>query len=174
MSELKRSYGDADIMKAAQVYFVTGSTVETAKITKIPRSTIRNWKVQQHEQWVQALATVSQKKREELDREFTAVIEKSTAEMRDRLEHGDEFYDTKTGEKYRKKVSGRDLAIIAGTLFDKQRLLRGLPTSSTSKISLEDDLKRIAAELSKHAGPRPKSVNVIEGVVQRMNEQSES
>ena len=173
MKKIKRQYAPTEIMQAAQTYFITGSLVKTATTTNIPRTTLQSWKDRGNEQWVQRYDEVRQEKREELDSHYTEILDTSTAELRDRLENGDEFYDTKTGQKYRKKISGRDLAIINGTCFDKQQLLRGLPTSSTSKISLRDDLKRISAELEKHAGPRPKSVDIIEGVVKRMNERSE-
>jgi len=173
MKKLKRQYAPTEIAQAAQTYFISGSLVKTAEMTNIPRTTLQSWKDRGAEQWVQRYDEVRQEKRAELDSHYTAILDKSTAELRDRLDNGDEYYDAKTGQKYRKRISGRDLATINGICFDKQQLLRGLPTSSTTKISLEDNLKRIAAELSKHAGPRPKSVNVIEGFLKRLNEESE-
>ncbi len=166
MSVLKKQYSPMEIMQAAQIYFLTGSLTKTAEKTGISANTLQSWKDRGNEFWVQRYKEVQDEKREELDSHYTEIIEKSSAELKDRIEKGDEFYDAKTGKKYRKKISGRDLAIINGTCFDKRQLLRGLPTTGTSSLlPFKERLKLISEELKKHSGRVSKEAQVIEAEV---------
>jgi hypothetical protein len=138
----RNSYTPDEIQKAAQVFAVTGNMIKTAEMVNIPRETLQYWKKNKAE-WVTEITRVHQEKLEELDSHYTEIVELTALEMKDRVLNGDEFVDSKTSEKYRKKMGGRDLAMVNGIIFDKQRLLRGQSTSNVQKSSAED-LKRLA------------------------------
>lgn len=160
----RNSYTPDDIQKAAQVFAVTGNMVKTSEMVGVPRTTLQDWKENKPE-WVQETVRVRHEKLEELDAHFTEIVEQSVIEAKDRVQNGDEFLDPKTGKKYRKKMSGKDLAMVGGITFDKQRLLRGLPTSNVQTSSTEQ-LKKLAEmfdEISKNDHAK-----VIEGDSKRV------
>lgn len=112
-------------ISAVVAYFVTGSIEEASKYTGIKASTVRKWK-QQDNWWNLAVREVKRAKQEQLDTKLTNLIEKTMSELRDRLMKGDEVV-SKGGTVIRKKVSARDLATIANTLYDKRSAIRKDP-----------------------------------------------
>ena len=120
----KKIYSSAQIKQAAQYYFLNGSIKKTAKETGIPRTTIQTWKDEGNIHWEGELTRIEMQENREMETHFTKLIQFSIKEMEDRLKNGDQFYDPKKGEFYRKKVGARDLAIIGGTLFDKRALIQ--------------------------------------------------
>lgn len=141
-------------LKAVAAYYVTGRIDEAAKITGIEASTIRKWK-QVTPWWNEAVREVKRAKQEQLDVKLTNLIEKSMSELRDRLLHGDEVVTSK-GQKLRRKISGRDLAIITGCLYDKRTQIRKDPLSDKEEVK-EDTLNKLKAnfeQLSKEIQAR--------------------
>lgn len=161
----RNNYTPDDIQKAAQVFAVTGNMVKTSEMIGIPRTTLQDWKENKAE-WVQETVRVRHEKMEELDAHYTEIVEQSVIEAKDRVQNGDEFFDPKTGKMYRKKMSGKDLAMVGGITFDKQRLLRGLPTSNI-QTSATQELKKLA-ELFDQVAKEGKA-KVIEGEVKQVD-----
>ena len=124
-----------DKVAAATQYAITGNSKQAGKLTGIPPATIRWWKTESS-WWPELLKEVRKAHAEELDGLQTNLIHKSAQELADRLENGDEVLD-KNGEIRRKKLGGRDLVIIHGTLYDKRALSRGNPTSKVERSDYE-------------------------------------
>jgi len=131
-------------IQAAICYMLTGTVNGVERMTGISHQTVANWK--NHSQWWgPVLAKIKKDKQEELDAEITLLIHKSTFELKDRLEHGDEVL-VKEGERYKvhqRKLSGKDIASMINTLYDKRAMLRGDPTSISAKTSNSDILEEL-------------------------------
>lgn len=108
--------GDKD--RGVAAYVSTGSFSKASNITGIPETTLRYWSKQ--DWWGEAVLRVDKADSDELKSTFTRIAKKATAELEDRLEHGDEIV-TKDGEIVNKKISGKELAIIAAVSADKRR-----------------------------------------------------
>jgi hypothetical protein len=138
LSDLYRANGKwtpEQKIQAATAMMITGTSKKAQDLTGIPAATIRWWATQAS-WWPELMKAVRKEKDEELDAMQTSLIHKAGEEIMDRLENGDEHV-TKDGDIVNKKVSGRDAAIIHGTLFDKRALNRGNPTSRTEKTDSE-------------------------------------
>lgn len=154
LGNVKDHYAIEQKLKAIVAYYVTGRMDEAAKVADVPAATIRKWK-QTAPWWNDAVREVKRAKQEQLDVKLTNLIEKSMSELRDRLLHGDEVVTAK-GQKLRRKISGRDLAIITGTLYDKRTQIRKDPLSDKEEIK-EDTLNKLKAnfeQLSKEIQAR--------------------
>jgi len=154
-----------DKVRAASAMMVTGSSLKASKLVGIPAATIRWW-ANQSSWWPELIKAVRKEKQDELDAVQTDVIHKSLDELNDRLDNGDEVI-TKDGDKVRKKLGGRDLAIIHGTLFDKRQLVRGDPTSKVGK-SDTDAIEALAQRFEDFANQMQQSGSMakpIEGEV---------
>lgn len=133
-------------MEAAVAYVCTGSAKAAATLCEVPRSTISSW-VADAEWWPDAIGEARRRKQKELDGKLTGVIDSTLRQLQDRIANGDEVVG-RNGEVSRKKVGARDLAIIAGTMYDKRALLRGDPTSRSEStqggVALQDLQARFA------------------------------
>lgn len=109
------------------VFASTGNVQEVARQTQIPDGTIQWWK-QHAPWWNDHVKRIQVAKNDEVDGMITANLEAASSQVSDRIENGDEII-TKDGEKYRRKMGGRDLATVFGILFDKRQIIRNLPTS---------------------------------------------
>ena len=121
-------------MAACAAYLVEGDSKRVEKLTGIPARTIREWTTQ--EWWHEATERLRIQYEARLDIKLTAIMDKALSAVLDRLEHGDEVLDAKSGTMTRRKVSGRDAAIISAVAFDKRALLRGQPTSRVERVDL--------------------------------------
>ena len=139
-------------VQAAVCYMLTGTVKGVERMTGISHQTVSEWK-NKSLWWPSVLTKVKKDKQEELDAEITALLHQSTAALKDRLEHGDVTLH-KMGdsvEKHEKKLSGRDLATIINTLYDKRAMLRGDPTSISAKTTSSDVLEELKATFEKIA-----------------------
>ena len=134
-----------DKLRAAMAYLITGNSLEAAKVCGIPDKTIRDWT--RETWWSDFIGECRKEKNEELDAAFTDILHLAVGEVKDRITHGDEVIDTKTGTKNRKKVSARDATLVAAVLVDKRAILRGEPTRISKTISEKDRLKTLAQDL---------------------------
>lgn len=78
---------------------------------------------------------------------FRRIMKKSAKSLEDRLEHGDLIIDRK-GKERRKPISAKDLTVIMAIATDKDRILRGEPTSISAKAT---NLTAAAEEFAKIA-----------------------
>lgn len=118
-----------------------GTSMYTAgKLTGISINRIMQWK---RKQWYHdALAVIQQRLDDQLDANFTGVINRGTHRAAERLDKGDPIVDIKSGEVVGyKPVSAKDAAVISSIFFDKRNLLRNKPTSINQTQSSEDKLR---------------------------------
>jgi len=138
-------YTPEEKLRAVNAYLVTGSSIQAGKVAGIPHYTIRKWK-QEATWWPETVQELRKQLQDKLDGLLTGVIHDCIENLAERVTKGEQTI-TKDGRIVTKKVSARDLAIIAGTMFDKRALIRGDPTSRHEKISIESQLTQIAHKL---------------------------
>jgi hypothetical protein len=123
-------------------YLVTGTSRKASRLCGVPEDTIRDWKTRS-DWWPEVMAQCRIAKAEELDATFSDILDKTTGAILDRIDGGDYVRDSKTGEVSRLPLGGKELATIAGIIFDKRQLLRGDATSRTVSISTGDVLNEL-------------------------------
>jgi len=128
-------------LAAIVAWLTTQSDYEASRMTGIPASTIKTWR-NYAIWWRDQLNMIKADRQEELDARLSQLINKTTREIEDRLDNGEEVI-YKDGQVQRKKVGARDLAIIAGTLYDKRALIRGDATSISSTNGTNDAMKTL-------------------------------
>ena len=141
----RSKYKPRDKIKAVAYYMVYGSCAEVERKTNIKASTVRRWKFEAP-WWQPALAWLRRQKQDELDSELTNVIHESVAEIRDRVQNGEQHLVK--GEIVTVPMKGKDLAYISSILFDKRALIRGDITKISSQTV--SNLEQIKQELNKH------------------------
>ena len=161
MSEMVRQgskYTDEDRRRVAVEFFVTGNMTRVAENTRIPRTTLIDWK--KTEWWDELVVKLRQEKGEEFDANLTKLIDSSFEQAQDRVEKGD-YRVNKDGKLIRVPMSGRDLVIAGATVYDKQRLHRKEPTSIKGDTKSLAELAQMFAEISREDTMR--QVNSIQG-----------
>jgi hypothetical protein len=114
-------YSDEQRREAVAHYVLLGNWRKVAEATGIPQRTLHDWSTQP---WYGTLlAEVRAEKGTELEAAYTRILDKATAQLLDRVEHGD--YVITNGTLVRRPVSARDLALVAGIIYDKRALARG-------------------------------------------------
>ncbi len=134
--------------RAAIAAFVVCGTLEGAsRATKIPRQTIQSWKKKNSTWWDRIEADVWDQEEDNLRAGIHAIVVEGLKQGLDRLKNGDERVTSK-GERIRVKMSGKDINILTGTMYDKLCLSLGKPISAlrsenTSAIDKLAELKRV-------------------------------
>lgn len=136
-------------VQAVMAFLVTGNSKSAEVYCGVKSDIIRKWKTQS-EWWPQVMQECRKKKQDELDANYTALLHQVVGQLSDRIENGDEVI-TKNGDKVRKLLSARDLAIITGVIYDKRALLRGDPTGRIERRTTGDNLKRLQDNFNKIA-----------------------
>jgi len=122
-------YSD-DVRRAAiGMFVVLGNYKAVSNKLNIPHTTVCGWA--KCEWWLNEIAQVRIEKADELDAQVTNSINKAIKSVDDRLEQGDAYIHTKTGDIAYKPVSCRDSATVLGILYDKRQIMRLLPTTIT-------------------------------------------
>jgi len=123
-------------------YFIDGSVKGTSRKTGVPENTIDYWK-RNAPWWDSQLGVLRAEKSAEYTARSYKIIEKSQAELLDRIENGDEQI-LKDGSAVRKRMSGKDLATVAGITYDKLRIEHNLPNKITGNT---DQLAQVMNKL---------------------------
>lgn len=115
--------------------------------TGVPYSTLRFWKSQV---WWQTMLDEIRGDNEEIFR-FRAqqIVDKATKAVLERLELGDEVID-KNGKIQRRKITGKDAAVIGAVFFDKLRTSLNMPNVIHKHVD-ETNLKDLAENFRKVA-----------------------
>lgn len=157
-------------LEAATVYAVVRNWEKTADLVKIDVKSLQ--KMAQNAWWDEIVIKVIKGKNDELDAKITQTLDKALDLIQDRLDHGEEHYNTKTGSTYRLPVKARDVAVITSVLFDKRQLIRGEPTSRTENLSTEQKLAILKENFEKLAKSKGINTNseIIEGEAHESSE----
>ena len=149
-------YTNEDRLQAAVEFYVSGNMQHVSRTTGIPRTTLVSWK--QSDWWDGLVAEVRHEKGEELDANFTKLIDSAFEQAQDRIENGD-YRVNKDGKLIRVPMGGRDLVIAGATVYDKQRLHRNQPTSiKSSSKTMEQQIKEFNALSAKSDSRRANSI----------------
>lgn len=126
--------------------FTLGTQSDVAKALDIPQRTISDW--MKTDWWQIYHQEMVRSSKDEGGAMFRRIMKKSASELEDRLEHGDLIVDREGNEVGRKPVGAKDLCVIMAIATDKDRVLRGEPTSISAKAP---SLKAAAEEFAKIA-----------------------
>ena len=149
-------------------YFVTGNITKTADMNNMPRRTVGTWI--KSEWGVELLAEVRHEKGEELDANFTKLIDSAFEEAQDRIDNGD-YRVTKDGKLIRVPMGGKELVISGATVYDKRQLHRNHPTAISSSQASDAALKAVMDKCFE-LGSQVKQVNSIPGECVEVADQS--
>ena len=150
----RREYSEEERREAVVLMFTLGTQSAVSAALDIPQRTISDW--MKTEWWAEYHAAMVRSVKDESGAAFRRIVKKSASELEDRLEHGDLRRD-REGNEYRSPITAKDLTVIMAIATDKDRILRGEPTSISAKATdLKDAAKqfeRIASGGGEVSGP---------------------
>lgn len=111
-------HSNEDKSRGVAAYVATGSFTKASAVTGIPETTLRHWAKQ--DWFAEEAKRVDRQDTEELKAVFTRIAKRASQELEDRLENGDEVV-TKEGDIIKKKIPGKELAIIGAVAADKRK-----------------------------------------------------
>jgi len=146
-----KHWSQADKDRSVAAYIAEGTFRQAAKLCKIPHQTIAQWHREEPEWWNGLAAELYDRHEDERRAGLGDIIRLGIREALDRLENGDEVFN-KAGELVRRKMSGRDVSTITGTMYDKIMLSLGRPKSIKGREELTTgdklaELKKVAASV---------------------------
>ena len=145
---MSNEWSEQKRIEVATAHSMGLSATMIAGATGVSVHTIRVWRM---EDWFKEL--VSEIVREDdnsSDAKLTKIVSKSLDVITDRLENGDFMYDKESAKFVRRPMYAKDVTRVADIMFDKRNLLRGKPTSISSKQEqISDRLLKIAAEFER-------------------------
>jgi hypothetical protein len=127
-------------------YIALGKSNLVEAVTGVPPGTVRQWKTQ--DWWRELEYQLRDEGNLELDAKLKKIVNKSLDGVLDRLEHGDFFYDVKTGRIDRMPAKLRDIAKVSADAIDKSVLLQKFTRKVEETPKLDDHLKKLAAEFA--------------------------
>jgi len=138
----QRSYTDADRRKAAFQFALYGLMSKVSKEMNIPETTLSGWT--REPAWDDHVAASRSEASDTLIAEFSQGAIEAVRACRERVQHGNWRYDTRTGSLVRVPMNGKDLMVVSAIATDKSQVLQGRPSSIT--VSADS---RLAALLDK-------------------------
>lgn len=151
-------------INAVMCYITSRNMKEAAKTANVPYETLKWWKYR-CSWWDPVITELRRRKQDELDGALTGLIHDTIGKIADRVNDGDTKYDTKTGSLYQVPMTGKELATVAGILFDKRAAMRGDPTSITRPQTSADHIKELESRFKdftaklENAGAVAKPIN---------------
>lgn len=142
-------------------YLALGNLRLVSATTGVDYGLIRQWKLQPW--WKEFEIEIRNTENLTVDNKLTRIVEKSLEAVADRLEHGEAFFNQKTGVIERKPVVMRDAARVATDLLTKRELLRGNATNRTEAVAIpmDEQLKKLAQEFARMVnGKSPEVIDV--------------
>jgi len=144
-----KHWGQSQKIECVLTYIATGSEVQTAAATGIPKATIHIWRYQPW--WKELVQQIHDESDDKLNADISKIIDKSVSTVMDRMEHGDFGFNQKTGEIFRKPVTLKDSHKVLVDLIDKRNLLQGKPTSRVEKLDTNNQLEFLAKKFAEFA-----------------------
>jgi len=156
ITRITKHYSKEEKQQVVVLFLILASMKKVSEQTGIPETTLSTWK--QKEWWDSMLLKIRDEKQDELDARLSNIIDKAGEEIEERLDKGDQVVFS-NGKKLRRKVSARDLSLVAGTMFDKRQILRNQPTSISSSVD-NKKLEQLRAEFRQLAQKAMEEKNV--------------
>lgn len=137
-------------LEAVTTYLMVGRWAVVSDATGVPVDTLKKWK--QADWWKDYEKEIKQASRLEVTGKLHKIIHKATDVVADRLENGDIFFDSKTGEIKRKPVGAKVASDIMNKTIDKQVLLEKIQEApEVQNEAIMDRLKNIQEQLRKNS-----------------------
>lgn len=116
---------EIDALRAVRIFCETGSLAEVARQLDVPIYALK--KLSRTEFWARELAELQRAEAALLNVRLTKMLDTTLEAMEDRLTHGD--FNFSGGKMFRTPITAATLARVADCVFEKQRLIRDLPTA---------------------------------------------
>ena len=152
--KLNTTWSKAARINAVAQYLVLGNMSLVSATTGIGHQLLRSWK--QQPWWKEVEGQIRSTENLQMDTKLSKIVDKSLDGVLDRIEHGEFFYDQKSGQVKRKPASLRDVARVSVDILTKRELLRGNATErkETTQVSIAEQLKELALEFAKWQKPQ--------------------
>ena len=139
----RRLRDDSTKIDTVKTFLALGGNLSlTSGATGIPYGTLKQWKATNW--WTSVVAELKKEDRLEISAKTKTILDKSLSQLVDRLEHGDWFFDVKTGKLRRKPVPVKDLHKISVDMMDrKEKLDKGMEENINPE-SNDDRLRGLA------------------------------
>ena len=138
-----------------KVFSECGSFAKTAKLCNVPTTTVKSWS--KTDWWKDAIKGNQQEDMSKLDVQLSKAIDVAIANVIDRLQKGDEVYNSATGKTVRIPVKLRDANHALSTLVDKRQLVRNQPTKIVEQNSTAMQLQNLANQFREFVTGKKKS-----------------
>ena len=138
LNDSRSKYSVREKLQAVTIWVLTGNLHETSRKLGISVEAIKYWK-REKDWWKEAVARIKLQRNEKLDADLTRCMDLSIEQIQDRIINGDEVI-LKDGEKARKKLNGKDLAVMLSILKDKRAMMRGDTAISRSERNTQTEV----------------------------------
>lgn len=119
-------------MQVLTAYLATGNLRIASSMYNVPYKTCEGWKTTPW--WKERVAEIHEEDNIKLDAKLTKVMEKTLAQLEDRVENGDYYIDRRTGKQKRLPANLRDIHRVASDLIDKQKMIRHEKTNQVEEL----------------------------------------
>jgi hypothetical protein len=135
-------WSDQKKVQAVTTWLALGSIPLVEGITGVPRTTIRQWKLQPW--WKELIEEIQTEETQELDAKLKKVVDKTLALIEDRLDNGDLILNSKTGNVVRIPVKLRDVHQVGKDLLEQRHHLKHDQVIRVAESTIEDTLRKLA------------------------------
>jgi hypothetical protein len=163
----RKWYGDSNKLEAVKLYLLTGNLKLVSASLDIPYITLRSWKGT--DWWNGLVKDLKTEDTIKLTQKLRAIASKAMDVTMDRLEHGDFYFNQKTGALERKPVAMRDAHLVAIGHTDRAMVLDKKPQEEEDNQKTQDRLIQLAEAFAKFAG-KAHRIEVIDAIPKEREE----
>lgn len=137
-------------IEAVTTYLALGSLKQTAAVTGVSHSLIKQWHGQAW--WRDLENEIVASRRVASANKLSKIVDKSLDVIDDRLDNGDFAYNSKSGEVYRKPVTLRDATTAANALMQRAAIIEKMNKDEAVievTATIQEQLASLAVEFAK-------------------------
>ena len=137
-------------IEAVTTYLALGSLKQTAAVTGVSHSLIKQWHGQAW--WRDLENEIVASRRVASANKLSKIVDKSLDVIDDRLDNGDFAYNSKSGEVYRKPVTLRDATTAANALMQRAAIIEKMNKDEQvveATQTIQEQLANLALEFAK-------------------------
>ena len=149
----RANWSEKKKLEVLAFYVANGSLAETCRQCRVPYRTIQAWKAS--DWWRDKVRDIQNEDYDRLDAKLTKALEKALDQVVDRIENGDEVFDSRTGGTVRVGAKLRDLNTAFNGLMDKRQLIRKQPTKIIEQQSSAAQLQNLANQFAAFVSGKP-------------------
>lgn len=153
--------------KAILLYLSSGNLSDVGRELGVPYYTLKDWKESQW--WKDKVKEYQAAEYDRIDAKLSKALDVALDGVVDRMEHGENMYDPKTGKLIKVPAKLRDLNTSFNSIMTNRQLIRKQPTKIVEQNSTANQLQNLADEFRKFVTgkekeePLEKLVEAIEG-----------